>query len=159
MLLRIETPPQKKLIGMSMAMSFTDIKTPMLWRAFKPRLHEIKNAVGTDLYSAEVYPPGYYQAFNPANPFTKWAAIEVSSFDTLPDGMQTLLFEGLYAVFLHQGAASQGAKTYNYIFLNWLPASGYVLDNRPHFAIMGAKYLHEDPASEEEIWIPVKAKG
>jgi AraC family transcriptional regulator len=73
--------------------------------------------------------------------------------------MEPLLFEGLYAIFLHKGPASQGLKTYNYIFLNWLPESGYVLDDRPHFAIMGPKYLHEDPASEEEIWIPVKAKG
>jgi hypothetical protein len=38
MLLRIETPPEKKLIGMSMAMSFTNIKTPLLWLAFRPRL-------------------------------------------------------------------------------------------------------------------------
>jgi len=52
MLLRIETLPEKKLIGMSMAMSFTDIKTPLLWRSFRPRLNEIKNSIGADLYSA-----------------------------------------------------------------------------------------------------------
>lgn len=158
MLLRIETPPKKKLIGMSMVMSFIDIKTPLLWRAFRPRITEIKNAVGDDLYSAEVYPPGYYDAFNPANTFTKWAAIAVSDFGTIPTGMETLLFEGLYAIFLHKGPASEGVKTYNYIFLNWLPTSGYVLDDRPHFAVMGAKYKHDDPASEEEIWIPVSIR-
>jgi len=66
--------------------------------------------------------------------------------------------EGLYAVFVHKGAASEGPKTYQYIFTTWLPASDYQLDNRPHFAIMGEKYKGEDPGSEEELWIPIKPK-
>ncbi len=54
------------------------------------------------------------------------------------------------------GPASKGPETYRNIFETWLPASGYVLDNRPHFAVMGEKYRNEDPDSEEEIWIPIK---
>ncbi|OCX52757.1 AraC family transcriptional regulator [Mucilaginibacter sp. PPCGB 2223] len=158
MYLRIETPAPKTLIGMSMPMSFANIQTPALWRSFMPRLGEVKNRVGANRYSAEVYPPGYYNNFNPANTFDKWAAVEVSAVSDIPAGMQTLPFEGQYAVFLHTGPASLGAKTYNYIFLNWLPASGYMLDDRPHFAVMGDKYKGEDAASEEEIWIPVRAK-
>jgi AraC family transcriptional regulator len=65
---------------------------------------------------------------------------------------------GLYAVFLHKGAASTGQKTFQYIFEMWLPNSGYLLDNRPHFEILGAKYKNEDPNSEEEVWIPIKQK-
>jgi AraC family transcriptional regulator len=34
--------------------------------------------------------------------------------------------------------------------------SAFLLDDRPHFAVMGAKYKSEDPSSEEEIWIPIK---
>lgn len=143
---------------MSMAMSFTDIKTPLLWRAFMPRLHEIKDQLGTDKYSAEVYTPGYFENFDPAKPFTKWAAVAVTGFDVVPAGMQTLTLQGQYAVFLHTGPASQARKTYDDIFLKWLPVSGYVLDDRPHFAVMGAKYKHDDPASEEEVWIPVREK-
>lgn len=158
MYLRTQTLPQKMLVGLSMAMSFTDIKTPLLWRTFMPRLGEIKNRLGADRYSAEVYAPGYFKNFNPAQPFTKWAAVEVSNLSDIPAGMETLTLQGQYAVFLHKGPASQGRHTYDYIFLNWLPTSGYVLDDRPHFAVMGAKYKHEDPASEEEIWIPVRAK-
>ena len=58
--------------------------------------------------------------------------------------------------FLHRGPASEGMKTYQYIFQTWLPVSGYRLDDRPHFAVMGEKYKKEDPDSEEEIWVPVK---
>jgi AraC family transcriptional regulator len=69
-----------------------------------------------------------------------------------------LLPEGLYAVFNYKGAASQGANMFRYIFGTWLPASDYLLDNRPHFEILGEKYKNEDPESEEEIWIPIKTK-
>jgi len=158
MYLRIETPVPKKLIGISMPMSFSNIQTPALWRTFMQRLSEIKNRIGTELYSAEVYRPGYYDNFNPDNTFDKWATVEVSNYDTIPAGMQTLPFEGQYAVFLHTGPATEAARAYNYIFLKWLPASGYALDNRPHFAIMGDKYKPNDASSEEEIWIPVKAR-
>jgi AraC family transcriptional regulator len=64
----------------------------------------------------------------------------------------------MYAVFIHKGPASKGPETYNYIFGTWLPGSDYILDSRPHFALMGEKYKNDDPASEEEIWIPVKLK-
>ena len=64
--------------------------------------------------------------------------------------------EGLYAVFVHKGPASEGPRTYQNIFATWLPNSDFILDNRPHFAIMGEKYKREDSDSEEELWIPVK---
>ena len=66
--------------------------------------------------------------------------------------------EGLYAVFLYKGKASEAPKTYQYIFGNWIPNSDHTLDDRPHFALMGKKYKNEDPNSEEELWIPIKKK-
>jgi AraC family transcriptional regulator len=65
---------------------------------------------------------------------------------------------GLYAVFIHKGAASTGPKTFRYIFETRLPNSKYSIDNRPHFEILGEKYKNEDPDSEEEVWIPIKPK-
>jgi AraC family transcriptional regulator len=37
-------------------------------------------------------------------------------------------------------------------------ASGYEIDARPHFEILGSKYVNADAESEEEIWIPIKEK-
>ena len=91
--------------------------------------------------------------------FEKWAAVEVADFTNVPVGMQTLILpQGLYAVFLYKGAAEEGEKTFRYIFEAWIPNSIYQLDNRPHFEILGSKFKHNDPDSEEEIWIPVKHK-
>lgn len=140
-------------------MSFSDNKTSQLWKSFMPIRHEIQNNIGTELYSVEVYPALFFDSFNPGATFEKWAAVEVRDFNSVPETMETLLSpEGLYAVFVHKGPASEGPKTYQYIFQTWLPGSDYALDNRPHFAIMGEKYKQYDADSEEELWIPVKNK-
>ena len=125
-----------------------------------PRRKEIKNNLTSELISMQVYDkPVDAGKFNPAATFEKWAVIEVPDFETIPEGMETfILLGGLYAVFVHKGAASAGAKTFQYIFGTWLPASGYVLDHRPHFEILGEKYKNDDPDSKEEIWIPITLK-
>ena len=156
---RIETLPEKKFVGKRLTMSFTNNKTYELWSSFMRRRKEIQNILGTELYSIEVYAPNYFNPFNPDVEFEKWAAVEVTDSQIIPDGMDTIKSpEGLYAVFIHKGPASDGPKTYQYIFATWLPNSDYILDNRPHFAIMGEKYKSEDPDSEEELWIPIKPK-
>jgi AraC family transcriptional regulator len=43
-------------------------------------------------------------------------------------------------------------------FNNGLPDSQYLLDKRPHFEILGKKYKHNHPNSQEEVWIPIKEK-
>jgi AraC family transcriptional regulator len=156
----IKVLQEKKLIGKRMSMTFADNRTFELWSSFMPRRKEIINVVGTDLYSLQVYTPSFnFQNFDPHIVFEKWAAVEVSDFNNIPEGMEAYTLDGgLYAVFIHIGAQTTAAKTFQYIFGTWLPNSGYLLDNRPHFEILGDKYKNNDPASEEEVWIPVKPK-
>lgn len=155
---RIETLGEKKLIGKHLTMSFADNKTGELWRSFMPRRREIVNALGTDLYSLQLYIPDFFMHFNPQTPFEKWAAVEVSDFAHIPDGMEAFtLTGGLYAVFLHKGSSTD-TSTFQYIFNTWLPNCEYVLDDRPHFELLGAKYKNADPESEEEIWVPIRLK-
>jgi AraC family transcriptional regulator len=154
---RIETLTKKKLIGKRMVMSFADNKTRQLWQSFMPRRHEIQNNIGIERYSLQVYPPSYFDNFNPSTRFEKWAAIEVADFDVVPDGMETFTLPGgLYAVFLYKGASKDARATFQHIFGTWLPNSEYSLDNRPHFEVLGEKYKNDDPASEEDIWIPIR---
>ena len=90
--------------------------------------------------------------------FDKWAAVEVSKFDAITEGMESfILNEGLYAVFDYKGLSTD-VQIFIYIFTEWLPNSNYLLDERPYFEILGSKYKNNDPESEEEIWIPVKPK-
>lgn len=140
-----------------MRMSLAKNTTDELWRSFMIQRKEITNAVGTNLYSLQLLDTDYFSNFNPGREFEKWAATEVSNFDSIPPGMESFeLPGGLYAVFLHKGPASAGSRSFQYIFTSWLPTSGYTVDNRPHFELLGEKYKNESPDSEEEIWIPVK---
>jgi AraC family transcriptional regulator len=157
---RIEILKEKKLIGKRLTMTFAENKTPELWKSFMPRRKEIRNNLTSELISMQVYDKTLdLKSFNQNTPFQKWAATEVTDFNFIPDDMESyILTGGLYAVFLHKGAASTGPKTFQYIFNTWLPNSDYLLDNRPHFEILGEKYKNEDQSSEEEIWIPIKIK-
>ncbi|MEI6184536.1 MAG: GyrI-like domain-containing protein, partial [Bacteroidota bacterium] len=89
----------------------------------------------------------------------KWEAMEVNNFDTIPNEMETYLLKGgLYAVFDYKGLSTD-TTIFKYIYGTWLPNSNdYILDDRPHFEILGDKYKNNDPNSEEEIWIPIKLK-
>jgi len=143
-----------------MRMSLANNKTHQLWRSFMLDRQAIKKTVGTDLFSAQVYDEVlYFKNFNPNVEFTKWAAIEVENQEEIPNNFKAFTIEsGLYAVFLHKGTVAEFPKTFQYIFNNWLPQSGYKLDDRPHFELLGKKYKNNSPDSEEEVWIPIKKK-
>jgi AraC family transcriptional regulator len=155
----IKTLEEKKLIGMCLTMSLTENKTQELWKNFMLRRTEIRNPLGTELYSIQIYKPDYFTEFKPETSFEKWACLEIKNSDVIPNNMQVFTLQsGLYAVFLYKGLSSD-KRIFEYIFSQWLPNSDYVLDHRPHFEVLGTKYKNNDPDSEEEIWIPVKAKS
>lgn len=155
---KIVTIPTKKLIGYSIKMSLADNKTQEVWRKFMPRLKEITNAVSADLISLQQYPEDYFTNFTPFSEFTKWATVEVKDYSTIPEGFEKLeLTGGKYAVFLHKGNSEMFVKTAQYIYGEWLPQSGFQLDARPHFELLGDNYLgHNNPENEEEVWVPIK---
>jgi AraC family transcriptional regulator len=157
---RIETLPEKKLVGKRLTMSLSNNKTFELWKSFMPERNLIKNSRSTDLLCIQVYDPSHdFKNFNPDTVFEKWAAQEVSDFTDVPETMVPYTLRGgLYAVFLHRGASATFYKTFQYIFGAWLPQSEYDLDTREHFELLGDKYKNDDPDSEEEIWVPIKLK-
>jgi len=155
---RIEILKEKKLIGNRLTMSLANNTTGELWRSFMPRRREISNSMSNDMISIQIYEPTYFADFNPINEFEKWATVEVSDHDNVPINMETFtLIGGLYAVFDYKGLSTD-SSIFQYIFGTWLPNSNYVLDNRPHFEVLGKKYKNSDPNSEEEIWIPIRQK-
>ncbi|MEZ4920362.1 MAG: GyrI-like domain-containing protein [Saprospiraceae bacterium] len=156
---RIEVFPEKRFVGKRISMCISQNKTRELWQGFMPRRTEIKDVIGSEFYSIEVYPPGYFDHFDPEMVFDKWASVQVATAEAIPDGMVALLVpEGLYAVFIHKGPASLGPETFLYIFGSWIPESQYEVDDRPHFEIMDHRYKGEAIDSEEELRIPIRKK-
>lgn len=155
---RIQTTNEKKLVGKKLTLSFANYNIGELWRSFLPRRKEIINNLTSDLITVAVYNPKYFADFNPTNEFERWAAVEVADFDNVPKEMDTFILpSGLYAVFNYKGSSTDNS-IFQYILGTWLPSSEYVLDDRPHFEVLGGKYKNNDPNSEEEIWIPIRTK-
>jgi AraC family transcriptional regulator len=157
---RIEIAAGKKLVGKRIRTNLSNNKTFELWQSFMPRRKEIRNIKGTDLISMQVYDSSLdFKDFTPDTEHEKWAAVEVTSYESIPEGMEPFdLPGGLYAVFLYKGKPDNFAGTWLYIFRTWLPSSEYVPDDRPHFEVLGEKFKHDDPGSEEEVWIPIKKR-
>ncbi|MEI6060375.1 MAG: GyrI-like domain-containing protein [Bacteroidota bacterium] len=156
----LEVIPPKKLMGKKLRMSLAQNRTFELWHSFMPHREAITNKLSADLISMQVYDVSLdFADFTPQTEFEKWAAVEVPDFDTILPGMETYIMKGgLYAVFIYKGRASEFHDTFRFIFDTWLPASEFEIDNREHFEILGAKYKNDDPDSEEEIWVPLKAR-
>ncbi|MHA3787842.1 GyrI-like domain-containing protein [Flavobacterium hauense] len=154
----IQTIPSKKLIGKWLTMTFAENKTFELWSSFMPQRKSITNTINPEqMYSLQVYGKDFFTPFDLKAEFIKWAALEVANTAVAPDGMVVFTIPaGQYAVFHYKGSHNNGFDVFSYIFGEWLPASGYELDDRPHFEILGPKYKNGDPDSEEEIWIPIK---
>ena len=154
---KIKTLTNKKLIGISEKMSIQVNKTGKLFSTFMPRRKEVSNAVNANTFALQIYPDHYFQKFSPTKEFTKWALVEVSSFENIPNGMEAFELQGgEYAVFYQKGIDT---SIFQYIYSEWIPQSEFQLDDRPHFEILGAKTKLNDPDSEEEIWIPVKKRN
>lgn len=156
---RITTLSEKKLIGCRQNMNYATYNPVLLWQSFMPLKKEITNIVSTDLFSIQQFPEGFWNHFNPETVFEKWVAVEVSDFENIPANMNSLVIPGgWYAVFDYKGDGSDAASFFESIFSSWIPNSAYVVDDRPHFEILGSNYKKGDPNSEEEIWIPIRLK-
>lgn len=146
------------LVGQGKTTSLAQFQVSELWKNWMPIFKKLNNKHNT-YYSISVYPDDFFSAFNPEKAFEKWAAIETDASDlTQYDLQQFTIPGGLYAVFIHKGNTNEFLKTSTYIYYTWLPSSEFMLDDRPHFEILGEKYKMNDPESEEEVWIPIKRK-
>ncbi|NRD23580.1 GyrI-like domain-containing protein [Winogradskyella litoriviva] len=154
MKVKIESVLEKKLIGIKSTMNHGEYKNIVaLWQQFMPRKKEILSKLNEELFAIQVY-----DNFNAIEkPFEIWACVEVSNFDSIPEGMTSFIIpKSEYAIFLHKGM--DASATYQKIMTEWLPASGYEIDNRPHFQVMGAKYKNASEDSEEDFYVPVLTK-
>lgn len=156
---RIVKSKERKLIGLSQEMCLIDNGTFNLWKNFRERSKEVLNRSSDDFISLQEYPVDYFKAFSPANRFVKWACVEVENLEFVPEKMNSLIVEsGLFAVFNYKGTAQNVQAFFQFIYGEWIPNSDYILDDRPHFEVLGVKYKNNDPNSEEEVWIPIREK-
>lgn len=149
--------PETHLVGVCLRMSHVEDRTSELWRTFRSASPSIAERVGREAFSVRIYNDQYsFSRFDPSAEFDKWAAAVVEADAGIPDGLKKLVIPaGRYAEFPHVGPAAAAPKTFGYIYGEWLPASGYDLDLRPHFEILPEDYDPFDNFANERILIPI----
>lgn len=155
----IQTLTPQKLVGHSRTMSMADDETRPLFQGFMPKRNSIPGRANEWVYDLRVYPQNLdFADFRPTTEFTKWAAVAVGEDHQAQDEFDSIVVPGgLYACFFHRGPAADAPRVFGYIFQQWLPASGYSLDDRPHFEVLQEGYDPLSPDAEEQIWVPIKS--
>ncbi len=157
----IITEPQRSLVGIHCQTSSVQNNVPMLWQVFMRRQHEIDNSLDNGQFGVSGYKDFDPTQFSTNTMIDKWAAIEVSAVETIPEYMVAYeLSGGTYARFSHRGGKRNVQMSFEYIYSTWLPNSIYEIDNRDHFEYYPKDYKGpENLASELFIFLPIKLKN
>ena len=127
---------------------------PQMWNVFNSRYKEIKDVSDPSVCY------GIGSSMDETGAFEYVAAVPVSKIDELPEGMVVrMVAQQEYAVFVHVGNLDTLKKTYESIYNDWLPDSGYELIPAAHeFELYDQDFKIGDPDSKMYIYIPVQMK-
>jgi AraC family transcriptional regulator len=148
---KITTGRPMLLAGIRQHHAFADaVNTiPPQWEAFR-QLRSIPGAIGTTTYGVVC---GNDVA---AQTFEYMCAIEVTDFESLPADLgRVRILTQQYAVFTHTGHISGIQTTWNSIWNEWLPASGYLPADVPDFEIYDDRFDPKTGMGLVEIWFPI----
>ncbi|MCP4404395.1 MAG: GyrI-like domain-containing protein [bacterium] len=148
------------VVGMSSLINSQCNLIPKLWIRFMPRGQEIEHismqkvafgvSFGMEMLSAEGEPPKYE--------FMHLVGYPVDSTEDIPEGMSYKQISAhKCAKFTHKGPISTLSKTYDDIFMQWLPMSGEEYD--PSIGDLewyDERFKHEEEDSEFDIYVPIK---
>lgn len=147
---RFETGPSMLLAGLRRWHSFQSAVTdiPGQWEEFNA-LRPLHGETGKASYGAVCAAR--------ENEFEYMCAVKVTSFDDLSDNIGRMRVpEQRYAVFTHSGHVSSIRATWDAIWSQWLPNSGFKPASTPDFELYDDRY---DPLTGNgivEIWFPVQ---
>ena len=118
--------------------------------------HFCGNAYEQNDISTRTFESSCYLAMDEKTEFIKWEAVAIHEVGVVQQSMKMELLIGNNAVFKHKGKPEAFRKTFDYIFNEWLPKSGYALDDQAHFEKVPEGNEPMSDESTEEIWIPIK---
>lgn len=89
--------------------------------------------------------------------FEYMSGVEVESFDAIPASLgRVRIGEQLYAVFTHSGSVVDLPATWQAIWNEWLPGSGYAPADVPDFELYDHRFDPATGTGDVEIWFPIR---
>jgi AraC family transcriptional regulator len=122
---------------------------PVQWDDFR-QLGTLPGQQGTTTY-------GVMCGADPvAKTFEYMCAAEVESLDALPREYGRMRVPAQrYAVFAHRGPAATLHLTWDAIWSDWIPRSGYQLANTPEFEVYDARFDPRTGTGVIEVWASI----
>ncbi|HEY9181994.1 MAG TPA: GyrI-like domain-containing protein [Gammaproteobacteria bacterium] len=119
------------------------------WRDFE-KLGTLPGQVGTTAYGA------ICGADTKAQTIEYMCAFEVASFEGLPKELGRMRVPAArYAVFRHDGNVATVRATWDRIFKEWLPSSGFRSNETPDFEVYGERFDPQTGDGGIEIWVGI----
>ncbi len=151
----IKELPGMKVVGIEYTGLNQNGEVQQLWEEFNSYMNEIRDKV--EPYLAL----GVCTNMRPDGSYTYVAGYAVTVIAQPPPGMVSRSTPpARYAIFTHHGqlfdVPNDLHSTYNYIFTDWLPASGYTYSGSPTLEWYDTRFKLESDESELDICIPIK---
>lgn len=154
---RFEDGPALMLAGL--AKRYTPDKLsflPVQWSTLRNQLQFIQGTVGSKAYGV------WHDVLSGGGVFTYFAGVQVGEFAPVhPSLSRVYIRPQRYAVFSHQGPASELRRTAEAAVGQWLPKSGRQHarpdpDAPDFFEVYGENFNPETGEGDMELWLPVK---
>lgn len=158
---RIVELPDIKAAGLRGQTTLKDNVLRDLWRRFYAMRDQVPNRIegGRGLGICEACEEGnvIYQMTDEVR-FSEVAAVEVDSFDGLPEPfVPKVLRGGKYAMFTHRGSLALLPATFQYIWGTWMMHTKEVLDAREDFECYDERFIgYDHPDSVVDVYIPIR---
>ena len=156
LLIKLESPrfvSSKRLLLAGLGERYTcdtSAAIPSQWQRFLPHLNQIPGQLGGTAY-------GVCCNSDAAGNFDYVCGVEVKDFARVSaDWSRVRIPELRYAVFHQREHISTIRSTWNTIWNNWLPDSGYEVVDAPNFERYGDDFDSVTGTGGFEIWIPIK---
>lgn len=144
-----------RVIGKSCESTMNNNKIPALWETFGQFCEQIPGVLNPDTGLGICYFVDMAD-MNDDTPFTYLAGMEVKPDQEVPEGMSFRDVPAAeYAVFEHIGSLVNLHDTYDSIYGEWMPKSGYSRAEADDFELYDERFKYGAPESVMEIWVPV----
>ena len=156
----IYAEPKRLFVGMKTEFFSVDSeknniaeKLPPLWQEFLAHVAEVKQVIAGNMYGIIKQTP------ENSDQLEYYAAVQVSEFATIPNGMTPLeLPAATYAKFRHDGHFDSLNNSVNYIYSSWLFESGARHNYGADLEIYGEEYMPDTDNSVIYYAIPLNRK-
>jgi AraC family transcriptional regulator len=131
----------------------SSVGIPAQWQKFVPHLGSVSGQVGRTAY-------GVMCNFDDDANFDYTCGVEVADFSRVsPDWSRVRIPAQEYAVFTHRDHISAIRSTWATIWNKWLPESGWVVADAPHYELYGEHFDSVTGRGLVEIWLPLDPGG